>query len=85
MTVAATLRAGGDVAGARELHERAIERAGETHPYEQGCALDGIAASGVDSDPREAVRRQWALGVLARMNVPERHDVEKRLAELGRW
>jgi hypothetical protein len=52
--------------------------------YEHARALAGIADCVVDGDPGQA-RRCWeqALVIYRRMGVPERDDVERRLAELG--
>ena len=82
--LAATLLAMGDTAGARELREHALALARQTtYPYEQGRSLAGLADCVVDEDP-QAARRYWqqALDIFTRAGVPERHEVERRLAGL---
>ena len=66
------------------MHEQALALATSLgNPYEQGRALAGIAACRVHDDPGEA-RRHWerALVLFRRIKVPERHEVERHLAEL---
>jgi DNA-binding SARP family transcriptional activator/tetratricopeptide (TPR) repeat protein len=77
----ATALAAGDPSAAAKLHARALEIAEDRHPYEQARALDGLGSSLVDTDA-EGARRHWrrALVIFNRMGVPERYDVEKRLA-----
>ncbi|MEW2382478.1 BTAD domain-containing putative transcriptional regulator [Micromonospora sp. NPDC047707] len=67
-----------------DAHRRALDVATRiSHPYEQGRALAGLAGCAVESDVAQA-RRYWerALAVFRRMGVPERFEVERRLAEL---
>ena len=69
---------------ARVTHERALSLATRiAHPYEQGRALAGLAEHALAKDVAEA-RRYWerALAIFRRMGVPERFEVERRLAEL---
>ncbi|GAB3949972.1 hypothetical protein GCM10027614_49610 [Micromonospora vulcania] len=80
-----TLLAMGDAASAYEAHQRGLQLAGRvSNPYEQGRALAGLAEHFAQVDPAEA-RRHWerALAIFRRMGVPERLDVERRLAKLG--
>jgi tetratricopeptide (TPR) repeat protein len=78
----ATVLAAGDAAAAAKLHARALEIAEGKHPYEEARALDGLGSSLVDTDA-EGARKHWrqALAIFNRMGVPERYDVEKRLAD----
>ncbi|GIJ28834.1 SARP family transcriptional regulator [Micromonospora qiuiae] len=74
-----------DVSRAIDLHREALRVAARiAHPYEQGRALAGLAEHLVATDAVEA-RRHWerALAIFRRMGVPERSEVERRLAELG--
>ncbi|CCH21895.1 AfsR/SARP family transcriptional regulator [Micromonospora lupini] len=80
-----TLRARGRDRAAAEMHREALRLATRiAHPHEQGRALAGLAEHFKAIDPAEA-RRHWerALAIFRRMGVPERLDVERRLAELG--
>jgi tetratricopeptide (TPR) repeat protein len=80
-----TLALAGQSDEAIETHEQALALATKiANPYEQGRALAGIAACRVRDAPAEA-RRHWerALVLFRRMNVPERHEVEQRLAEFA--
>ncbi|WP_234582680.1 BTAD domain-containing putative transcriptional regulator [Micromonospora sp. MH99] len=80
-----TLRARGLDREAAEMHREALRLATRiAHPHEQGRALAGLAEHFSAVDPAEA-RRHWerALAIFRRMGVPERLDVERRLAELG--
>ncbi|MEU7840779.1 BTAD domain-containing putative transcriptional regulator [Micromonospora sp. NPDC049114] len=80
-----TLRARGLDREAAEMHREALRLATRiAHPHEQGRALAGLAEHFSAVDPTEA-RRHWerALAIFRRMGVPERLDVERRLAELG--
>ncbi|MEU5780179.1 AfsR/SARP family transcriptional regulator [Micromonospora lupini] len=80
-----TLRALGRDGEAAEMHEEALRLATRiSHPHEQGRALAGLGEYFSAVDPVEA-RRQWerALAIFRRMGVPERHEVERHLAELG--
>ena len=75
----------GDREEAESLHRRAYAIAvrARVRP-EQGRALDGIARCVVDDRP-EAARQHWeqALAIFSQMGVPERFEVDRRLAELG--
>lgn len=80
-----TLLAQGRGGEAFERHQEALRLATRiAHPYEQGRALAGLAEHFVRVDPVEA-RRHWerALAIFRRMGVPERIEVEGRLAELA--
>nr|WP_281365043.1 BTAD domain-containing putative transcriptional regulator [Phytohabitans houttuyneae] len=80
-----TLALGDRCRAAIETHEQALALATRIgNPYEQGRALSGIAACRVDENPVEA-RRHWerALALFRQMNVPEQHEVERRLAGLA--
>ncbi|MFG1880829.1 BTAD domain-containing putative transcriptional regulator [Micromonospora sp. NPDC049102] len=79
-----TLRARGLDQAAAEMHGAALRLATRiAHPHEQGRALAGLAEHFASVDPAEA-RRHWerALAIFVRMGVPERHDVQRHLAEL---
>jgi DNA-binding SARP family transcriptional activator/tetratricopeptide (TPR) repeat protein len=79
-----TLARAGRRSEALDTYEQALALATRTgNPYEQGRALAGIADCRVADEPTEA-RRHWerALVLFRRMNVPERHEVERHLAEL---
>ncbi|WP_435206731.1 ATP-binding protein [Micromonospora sp. bgisy143] len=79
-----TLRARGRDHEAAEMHREALRLATRiAHPHEQGRALAGLAEHFAPVDPAEA-RRHWerALAIFRRMGVPERLDVERKLAEL---
>lgn len=81
---ARTLWESRDVVGALELYRRALEGATKLHhKYNESRALDGIAACLRDTDP-ESARRHWvrALQLYRELDVPERHEVERHLAEL---
>lgn len=83
---AATLLRTGDREAALALHRRAMRAAEQAQiPYEHATALAGIAACLVDDDPATA-RAHWqqARERFTRMGIPERFDVERRLAELDR-
>ncbi|MEU4333001.1 BTAD domain-containing putative transcriptional regulator [Micromonospora lupini] len=80
-----TLRALGRDGEAAERHEEALRLATRiSHPHEQGRALAGLGEYFSAVDP-VAARRHWerALAIFRRMGVPERHEVERHLAELG--
>ncbi|WP_422737517.1 ATP-binding protein [Micromonospora sp. WMMD729] len=82
--LAETLRARGRDHEAAEMHREALRLATRiAHPHEQGRALAGLAEHFAPVDPAEA-RRHWerALAIFRRMGVPERLDVERKLAEL---
>ncbi|MGW4943883.1 BTAD domain-containing putative transcriptional regulator [Actinoplanes sp. NPDC004185] len=78
------LLAVGDVSGARESCDHALRLARTRFPYEWALALSGRAAVHLAEGDRVSARRllEQALAMFARMGVPERHDVERRLAGL---
>ncbi|MFD6566977.1 BTAD domain-containing putative transcriptional regulator [Micromonospora profundi] len=79
-----TLVAQGRGGEAVEMHREALRLATRiSHLHEQGRALAGLAEYFASIDRAEA-RRHWerALAIFRRMGVPERFDVERRLAEL---
>ncbi|MDG4806879.1 BTAD domain-containing putative transcriptional regulator [Micromonospora sp. WMMD1120] len=79
-----TLLAQGRGGEAYEMFQEALRLATRiAHPHEQGRALSGLAEHFARVDPVEA-RRHWerALAIFRRMGVPERFEVERRLAEL---
>ncbi|GAA3931414.1 AfsR/SARP family transcriptional regulator [Actinoplanes auranticolor] len=78
------LLAVGDLAGARESCAEALRLARPRFPYECALALSGLAAVHLaEGDPGSARRLlEQALTMFARMGVPEREDVARRLAEL---
>jgi tetratricopeptide (TPR) repeat protein len=81
-----TLLALRDADSALETFQQGLQLAGRiSNPYEQGRALAGLAEHLAGVDPAEA-RRHWerALAIFRRMGVPERLDVERRLAETDR-
>ncbi|WP_341718214.1 BTAD domain-containing putative transcriptional regulator [Micromonospora sp. FIMYZ51] len=78
-----TLAASGDRDAAMQVHQRALALAIQIDSaYEQGRALAGLAEHFLAIDPGQA-RRHWerALAIFRRMGVPERFEVERRLAE----
>ncbi|MCM0674201.1 tetratricopeptide repeat protein [Micromonospora phytophila] len=78
-----TLAASGARERSAQMHETALRLATRiAHPYEQGRALAGLAEYHAPTDLAEA-RRHWerALAIFRRMGVPERFDVQRRLAE----
>ncbi len=80
----ATLSAAGDPVEARELHDLALRQALRVdHRYQQARAHDGAAAAWVDTNPAWA-KQHWALALrlFTELDVPERADVERRLAGL---
>ncbi|WP_167517499.1 AfsR/SARP family transcriptional regulator [Micromonospora orduensis] len=80
-----TLLAMGDLAAGSDVLRQGLQLAGRiSNPYEQGRALAGLAEHFARTDRAEA-RRHWerALAIFRRMGVPERFEVERRLAELG--
>ncbi|MGC9668147.1 AfsR/SARP family transcriptional regulator [Planosporangium sp. 12N6] len=79
-----TLSAAGQTEEARQLHERAIaqaERAGDRYQWARAHAGLGDAWEG--ADPGRA-REHWEIAqvLFAELGVPERADVERRLADL---
>ncbi|MEV5692452.1 AfsR/SARP family transcriptional regulator [Micromonospora globbae] len=77
------LLAQGDVASALDLHRRVLVDATRLNSrYERARALDGIARCLRDSDPAGA-RSHWtrALALFREVEAPERHEVERFLAE----
>ncbi|QGN46198.1 AfsR/SARP family transcriptional regulator [Micromonospora sp. WMMD558] len=82
--LALTLAQAGRTERPVDLHRAALRIATRiAHPYEQGRALAGLAEQALAEDAAEA-RRYWerALAIFRRMGVPERFEVERRLAEL---
>ncbi|MEV7330019.1 BTAD domain-containing putative transcriptional regulator [Micromonospora sp. NPDC093244] len=80
-----TLLATGELAAGSDALREGLRLAGRiSNPYEQGRALAGLAEHFARTDRAEA-RRHWerALAIFRRMGVPERFEVERRLAELG--
>ncbi|WP_161594966.1 AfsR/SARP family transcriptional regulator [Verrucosispora sp. SN26_14.1] len=80
--LAFTLAGSADAGRLTALHRAALQLATRiAHPYEQGRALTGLAEHLSEADPAEA-RRHWerALAIFRRMGVPERFEVERRLA-----
>ncbi|MFJ5615675.1 AfsR/SARP family transcriptional regulator [Micromonospora sp. NPDC093243] len=78
-----TLAVAGRVDESAEMYAAALRLATRIgHPYEQGRALAGLAEHFARTEPVEA-RRHWerALAIFRRMGVPERVEVERRLAE----
>ncbi|WP_158603517.1 AfsR/SARP family transcriptional regulator [Micromonospora radicis] len=83
--LAFTLVGTGDPGRVVELHRAALRVATRiAHLYEQGRALTGLAEHLFATDP-VAARRHWerALAIFRRMGVPERFEVERRLAEIA--
>jgi DNA-binding SARP family transcriptional activator len=81
--LALTLAGSADPRELIDLHREALGVATRiAHPYEQGRALAGLAEHLWAIDPPEA-RRHWerALAIFRRMGVPERFEVERRLAD----
>ena len=75
----------GDVASAVDLHRRVLADAIRLNArHEQAQALDGIARCLRVTDPA-AARSHWlrALALFTQIDSPERHEVERLLAELG--
>ncbi|WP_204030058.1 tetratricopeptide repeat protein, partial [Micromonospora andamanensis] len=74
--------ASGDVQAAREHFEHALELVRETgHRREIAMSLDGIACCLAATEPHRArVLWQRALKLLIELDMPERFEVEKRLA-----
>ncbi len=75
----------GDVTSALDLFHRVLRDATRiNHRYEQARALDGIARCLRATDPT-AARAHWtrALALFRQVEVPERHEVERLLADLG--
>ncbi|WP_319460026.1 AfsR/SARP family transcriptional regulator [Micromonospora sp. RTP1Z1] len=74
----------GDAASALDLHRRVLQDATRLGArYEQARALDGIARCLRDTDPA-AARSHWtrALALFRQVESPDRHEVERLLAEL---
>ncbi|MEW2385765.1 BTAD domain-containing putative transcriptional regulator [Micromonospora sp. NPDC047707] len=75
----------GDVTSALDLFRRVLSDAARIgNRYEQARALDGIARCLRTDDP-VAARVHWtrALALFQQIDVPERHEVERLLGELG--
>jgi DNA-binding SARP family transcriptional activator/tetratricopeptide (TPR) repeat protein len=78
------LLAAGDVPEARESCANALRLAAKRYPYEWAVALSSLAAVHLAEDEPEVARGLWeqALTMFSRMGVPDRREVEQRLAEL---
>ncbi|NES31418.1 tetratricopeptide repeat protein [Micromonospora terminaliae] len=82
--LALAIRDQGDVASALDLHRRVLADATRLGArYEQARALDGIGRCLRDTDP-DAARSHWtrSLALLRQVESPDRHEVERLLAEL---
>ncbi|WP_262282756.1 BTAD domain-containing putative transcriptional regulator [Micromonospora sp. MA102] len=82
--LALAIRDQGDVASALDLHRRVLADATRLGArYEQARALDGIARCLRDTDP-EGARSHWtrSLALFRQVESPDRHEVERLLAEL---
>jgi DNA-binding SARP family transcriptional activator len=78
-----TLSAAGQTGEARELHQLALVLADRVgHRYQQARAHDGMAVTWQRTDPAMA-REHWttARDLFAGLGVPERAEVERRLAD----
>ncbi|MGC4877043.1 BTAD domain-containing putative transcriptional regulator [Micromonospora sp. DT43] len=75
----------GDAASALDLYRRVLVDAGRLGGrYEQAVALQGIARCVRKTDPASArLHLTRALSLLRQLDVPDRHEVERLLAELG--
>ncbi|MFI5926156.1 BTAD domain-containing putative transcriptional regulator [Micromonospora sp. NPDC051543] len=83
--LARAILAQGDVTSALDLHRRVLADANQLGArYEQGRALEGIGRCLRTTD-RAAARAHLtrALDLYRQIDVPERHEVERLLAELG--
>ncbi|MFC3503135.1 BTAD domain-containing putative transcriptional regulator [Micromonospora krabiensis] len=83
--LARALRDAGDPGAALDLHRRVLADAVRLESRrEQAVALDGIARCLRPSDPA-AARTHWtrALALFRQVEAPERHEVERLLADLG--
>ncbi|HEV7896939.1 MAG TPA: BTAD domain-containing putative transcriptional regulator [Planosporangium sp.] len=80
----ATLSAAGETAEARELHGLALARTeGVGDRYQRARAHDGLAVAWDGTDPARArEHRETALVLFTELGVPERAEVERRLADL---
>jgi DNA-binding SARP family transcriptional activator/tetratricopeptide (TPR) repeat protein len=76
--------ASAEPAQARESFDRAVELAANRYPFEWAVALTGRGAVCLAEGDPAGARRRWeqALALFTRMGVPERLDVERRLAAL---
>ncbi|MGC4818077.1 BTAD domain-containing putative transcriptional regulator [Micromonospora sp. DT63] len=83
--LAVAMLAQGDAASALDLHRRVLVDAGRLGArYEQARALQGIARCVRDTDPAAArAHLTRALSLYRQIDVPDRHEVERLLAELG--
>ncbi|MFF0722537.1 BTAD domain-containing putative transcriptional regulator [Micromonospora sp. NPDC003816] len=81
--LALTLAESGAAERSIGLHHEALQVATRIgHPYEQGRALMGLADQLWADDPVAARRHaERALAIFRRMGVPERFEVERRLAD----
>ncbi|MFF0228827.1 BTAD domain-containing putative transcriptional regulator [Micromonospora sp. NPDC005254] len=75
----------GDAASALDLHRRVLVDAGRLGArYEQARALQGIARCVRNTDPAAArLHLTRALGLYRQIDLPDQHEVERLLAELG--
>ncbi|WFE51440.1 AfsR/SARP family transcriptional regulator [Micromonospora sp. WMMD1155] len=75
----------GDVTSALDLHRRVlVDASGLGARYEQGRALEGIARCLRTTDPAAArAHLTRALSLYRQIDVPDRHEAERLLAELG--
>jgi DNA-binding SARP family transcriptional activator len=81
-----TLSVAGETVQARGLHQRALAVAESIgHRHQQARAHSGVAAALQGADPARA-REHWttALSLFTELGVPERAEVERRLADLDR-
>jgi tetratricopeptide (TPR) repeat protein len=78
------LLASGDLVAAGESYDQALKLTAVRYPYERATALAGKGSVRAAEGDRGAARQHWlqALELFTRMGVPERLDVEKRLAGL---
>ncbi|MEU5671057.1 BTAD domain-containing putative transcriptional regulator [Micromonospora sp. NPDC047753] len=75
----------GDVTSALDLHRRVlVDATGLGARHEQGRALEGIARCLLATDPTVArAHLTRALALFRQIESPDRHEVERLLAELG--
>ncbi|MEU4336376.1 BTAD domain-containing putative transcriptional regulator [Micromonospora lupini] len=75
----------GDVTSALDLHRRVLADAAALGArYEQAQALEGVARCLMPTDPATArLHLTRALSLLRQIESPDRHEVERLLAELG--
>ncbi|MEU4398049.1 AfsR/SARP family transcriptional regulator [Micromonospora orduensis] len=75
----------GDAASALDLYRRVLADASRLGArYEQARALEGIARSVWTTDPAASrIHLEQALALFRQIESPDRHEVERLLAELG--